>query len=324
MGFGASFRRQILLGTLFLGMLGQVSLALGKASDWERAARVAEETEFLQSVVRAPDFNLHTLFAFGLIREVERGVYVFAEASSTMAHEVQAASVLFRATGHRILIFGNVPGLGEMPGADGIIFGEDGEPLLNLSLKSLTQRHSVGGLARYFIDRISGAARGLGDINSTPEAVVDQISPNGVERELRVAAVTRLLGMESGGIRPSAVSVDAFLEQNVRHHLRIDASQIFPTTDLHFSYRGVFHEDILRASTLFMRMSNSAQLEVVWLLFPERAFEVDRRELRIFAIPAENGSGRVQRPQRTFPLGPEEFGRNECEEYLTPATRIDL
>ena len=163
---------------------------------------------FLSSILRLPQLTLQSLLRAQLIRPLGGNVYGFSDGGNAWGHEVSAGRQLAALSQRSVLVFGQMPGIGEMPAFDGLLFSRDGRIEANVTMKSLqgvTDRYEP---VEHLIRRARDAARGTLKVNA-PEQFQHLLSTWSVGY-LERAVLRRLLGAE-GPLRerPTIAVVDA-------------------------------------------------------------------------------------------------------------------
>lgn len=199
------------------------------------SARPLDALEWSKRMRLVPNLSLRTLLAQRLIKRtsVDRVFELDFVGGEPDLKERLAVQVLAQSLNRPILLTPKLPGLGNTPMVDAIVFDEEGQfPEFNLSLKSIVSPNSN----RKSSERIR-VARQVLERRYSSEGLFQIATGNNHYGDVRdhLNAARRLLGLTKSNRRPIAISLDYLFNEYAtpsfyRDSAKDDESNIFIST----------------------------------------------------------------------------------------------
>lgn len=282
------------------------------------------ELDSLEPIVDLPEVSLPVLLERNLIVEVVPNVYRFRATTSIIEQEIDAATLLSDRLRCPILLFGRLPGIGDMPGIDAILFSSLGQPTHNISFKSAFRpSNDPHPDIVFYLERILGhASQSLATLNASRVNGSSSFLEPEKRNELRRATFRRLLEQVPGRMRPTMLVLDLMVANNLQIEFEPRPVQHRGLGFLHLS-NGDNRQGEMRVVGLNSLLEQSPHLASIVFMRPETISIWRTGEVSIFRDP-NAPSARNHRVYQRFTLNPVEYREPSCEERLTRRSTIPL
>ena len=287
-----------LLKRATLRIFGVVALMSALASAPIPLARANEKT-FPEALAKLPNFKLSTLVRSGIAhpidaqRTMDRRPFKMRDAEIGALHELFAAQELGDSTGFDTLVLGRLPLIGSPRGIDAILFSAEGNPLLNVSFKSVSlDAVETGQFGKQIRERLKDAARSIARAYRKDWVEVGENSAKAEDIRKRMLA---FLGMDPAAPRPAIIHVDA--RARGRKNLSIEpVASTFPNDwKLNISEAGATYSD-MTLSRLFGSAFSSPLIQGAIVVYDGGRLTLRRSGRTVILEDAATGQKTVHLP----------------------------